>query len=184
MPPLTSYTIKLTDAQAKLVKAYLDSHGFEKQTVPYAQFAGKSKEVGIVFYESGKLVVQGKGTQDFVQFFLEPEVLKEAKLGYDEVLNPRAFEPHIGVDESGKGDYFGPMVISSVFATKEAFRKFKELNVRDSKTISSDKKAMDMAKAIRSMPECSVEMVTIGPEAYNRMHAKLQNVNDKIGRAH
>ena len=98
MPPLTSYTIKLTDAQAKLVKAYLDSHGFEKQTVPYAQFAGKSKEVGIVFYESGKLVVQGKGTQDFVQFFLEPEVLKEAKLGYDEVLNPRAFEPHIGVD--------------------------------------------------------------------------------------
>ncbi len=168
MPPLTSYTAKLTDAQASKVKAYLDSHGFEPQTTPYARFAGKGREFNVVFYESGKLVVQGKGTQEFVQFFLEPEVFMEARLGYEDVLNPRAVEPHIGVDESGKGDYFGPLVISAVFASKEAFPKFKELNVRDSKTISSDTKAMEMAKAIRSMRECAVEIVIIGPEADTR----------------
>ncbi len=184
MTSLTIYTTKLTDAQAALVKVYLDSHGFEEQKVPYARFAGKGRDVNVVFYESGKLVVQGKGTEDFVQFFLEPEVLKEAKLGYDEILYPKAFEPHIGVDESGKGDYFGPMVISAVFASREAFPKFKELNVRDSKTISSDAKAIDMAKAIRSMRECAAEVVSIGPEAYNRMHAKMRNVNDLLGWGH
>ena len=96
MQPITSYTSKLTDAQAARVKAYLDSHDFKAQETPYARFAGKGRDVTVVFYESGKLVIQGKGTQDFVQFFLEPEVLQEVKLGYEEVLNPKAFEPHIG----------------------------------------------------------------------------------------
>lgn len=178
------YTTKLSDAQAAQVKAYLDEHSFEGQKVPYARFAGKRPEVGVVFYESGKLVVQGKGTEDFVKFFLEPEVFKEARLGYEEVLNPKAYEPHIGVDESGKGDYFGPMVVSSVFATKEAFPLFKELNVRDSKTISSDKKAIEMAEAIKGMRECAVEMVSIGPDAYNRLQQKMRSVNDVLGWGH
>ncbi len=184
MKSLTSYTIKLSESQAALVKAYLDSHDFETHTVPYAQFAGKRKDVGVVFYESGKLVVQGKGTEEFVQFFLEPEVFKEARLGYDEVLNPHAFEPHMGVDESGKGDYFGPMVISAVFASKEAFPKFKELNIRDSKKITSDNAAIDLAKKIRSMRECVAEVISIGPEAYNRLHTKMKNVNDILGWGH
>ncbi|MBI4024330.1 MAG: ribonuclease HIII [Verrucomicrobia bacterium] len=184
MAPLTSYTIKLTDAQAAQVKAYLDSHGFQPQTVPYARFAGKGRDVGVVFYESGKLVAQGKGTEEFVQFFLEPQVLQEARLGYDEVLNPRAFEPHIGVDESGKGDYFGPMVVSAVFASKGAFAKLKELNVRDSKTITSDNKAIEMAGSIRRLRECAAEVVSIGPEAYNRLHDKMRNVNDILGWGH
>jgi ribonuclease HIII len=184
MQPITSHTIKLTEAQASLVKAYLDSHGFESQTTPYARFAGKSKGLMVVYYESGKLVVQGKGTQEFIQFFLEPQVLQEARLGYEEVLNPRAYEPHIGVDESGKGDYFGPLVVSAVFASREAFPKFRELNVRDSKAISSDARAIDIAKAIRKMPECAVEMISIGPEAYNRLQAKMRNVNDILGWGH
>lgn len=184
MQPITSHTIKLSGAQASLVKAYLDSHGFEPQTTPYALFAGKSKGLTVVYYESGKLVVQGKGTQEFIQFFLEPQVLQEARLGYEEVLNPRAYEPHIGVDESGKGDYFGPLVVAAVFASKEAFPKFRELNVRDSKMISSDTRAIDMAKAIRKMTECAVEVIMIGPEAYNRLHAKMRNVNDILGWGH
>jgi len=184
MPALTSYTGKLTEAQASRVKAYLDSHGFESQTTPYARFAGRSSNLSVVFYESGKLVVQGKGAEEFVQFFLEPEVFQEARLGYEQVLNPRAFEPHIGVDESGKGDYFGPLVVSAVFASREAFPKFRELNVRDSKAISSDHKVMEMAKAIRAMRECAVEIVVIGPDAYNRMHAQMRNVNDMLGWGH
>ncbi len=174
----------MNEAQAALVKTYMDSHGFESREVPYAKFAGKTRDVGVVFYESGKLVVQGKGTEDFVKFFLEPEVLKEARLGYDEQLNPKAYEPHIGVDESGKGDFFGPLVISAVFAGKNAFPIFKELNVRDSKTISSDKKAIEMAKSIREIAYCAVEVVAIGNEAYNRMHLKFRNVNDMLGWGH
>lgn len=184
MPPLTIYTTKLSESQASLVKAWLDSHDFEPRQVPHAVFAGKSKTVGVVFYQSGKLVVQGKDTEDFVRFFLEPDVLKEARLGYDAVHHPEAYEPHMGVDESGKGDYFGPMVISAVFATREAFPKFRDLQVRDSKTISSDKKAVEMAKEIRKLRECAVEVVTIGNAAYNRMHLQKRNVNTILGWGH
>jgi len=75
--------------------------------VPYARFAGEKDKLNAVFYESGKLVLQGKGTQEFIEFVLEPEILKEAKLGYEEVLNPELLARALGVDESGKGDFSG-----------------------------------------------------------------------------
>ena len=184
MKPITIYTIKLTEPQASLVRTYLVDHDFELQKVPYARFAGSDPKLTIVFYESGKLVVQGKGTEDFVKFYLEPNVLREVRLGYDEVLNPRAFEPHMGVDESGKGDYFGPIVIGAVYASKEGFLKFRELGVRDSKAISSDAKAIELAKGIRVIPQCVAEAIIIGPQAYNRLHAKMQNVNSILGWGH
>jgi ribonuclease HIII len=66
--PLTSYTCKLTDAQAATLEAYLRSHDYESRQVPYARFAGSKKDLNVVFYESGKLMLQGKGTQEFVEF--------------------------------------------------------------------------------------------------------------------
>ncbi|HZQ47335.1 MAG TPA: DUF3378 domain-containing protein, partial [Verrucomicrobiae bacterium] len=93
----------MTDAQAAALKDYLTSHDFELREVPYARFAGAKKDLNLVFYESGKLVVQGKGTQEFLEFVLEPEILKEVKLGYETLLNPELLAPRIGVDESGKG---------------------------------------------------------------------------------
>ena len=81
-PPLTSYTCKLTGEQADALKKHLAAKSFEFREVPYARFAATKDKLNVVFYESGKLVVQGKGTQEFVEFVLEPESLKEVKLGY------------------------------------------------------------------------------------------------------
>ena len=72
--PLTSYTCKLADGQAAALKAWLQAHGFRFREVPYARFAAEKDKTNVVFYESGKLVVQGKGTQEFVEFVLEPEI--------------------------------------------------------------------------------------------------------------
>ena len=88
---------------------------FKFREVPYARFAAEKEKTNVVFYESGKLVVQGKGTQDFVEFVLEPQILQEVKLGYETVLNPELLAPRIGVDESGKGDFFGPLCIAGVY---------------------------------------------------------------------
>ncbi len=107
--PLTSYTTKLTDEQAAALKAWLQAHQYQFREVPYARFAAEKDKTNMVFYESGKLVVQGKGTQEFIEFVLEPEILKEARLGYEAVLNPDLVLPRLGVDESGKGDFFGPL---------------------------------------------------------------------------
>src|ERR1035437_5122694 len=86
--PLTIHTCKLTDEQASALLAALQARNWKPRTVPYARFAFESDKANIVFYESGKLVVQGKGTAEFVEFVLEPEILKEVKLGYETILNP------------------------------------------------------------------------------------------------
>ena len=80
----------------------------------------------IVFYESGKLVVQGKGTQDFIEFVLEPEILKEARLGYETVLNPELLLPRLGVDESGKGDFFGPLCVAGAYVNESVVKAWKD----------------------------------------------------------
>ena len=64
MKPLTSHTCKLNDAQADALKAYLQSHGYEFREVPYARFAGAKDNLNVVFYESGKLVVQGRARRN------------------------------------------------------------------------------------------------------------------------
>jgi ribonuclease HIII len=182
--PITSHTCKLTEAQAKALEAYLKSHDFELREVPYARFAGAKKDINVVFYESGKLVVQGKGTKDFIEFVLEPEILQEAKLGYEEVLNPELLVPRLGVDESGKGDFFGPLCVAGVYVNESVVKAWKEAGIRDSKNISSDKKIRELAERIRKTPGCVTTVVPIGNEAYNRLYAKLGSVNSILAWGH
>ena len=78
---MSSYTCKLTDAQAASLEEHLNGNGYKFREVPYARFAGEKEKTNVVFYQSGKLVVQGKGTRDFVEFVLEPIILKEVQLG-------------------------------------------------------------------------------------------------------
>jgi ribonuclease HIII len=80
------HTCKLTPAQGAELRAFLEQAGFEFREVPYAAFAADKGKVGVVFYTSGKLVVQGKETREFVEFVLEPQILKEARLGYETAL--------------------------------------------------------------------------------------------------
>jgi ribonuclease HIII len=162
----------------------LKARNWKPRTVPYARFAFESDKTNIVFYESGKLVVQGKGTAEFVEFVLEPEILKQAKLGYETVLNPDLLLPRIGVDESGKGDFFGPLCIAGVYVNESVIKAWADAGVRDSKNISSDKKISDLAEKIRSTPGCVVNVVAIGNEAYNRLYAKMKSVNTLLAWGH
>jgi len=182
--PLTIYTGKLTDEQSAKLQAALQSRDWKPRTVAYARFAFESDKANVVFYESGKLVVQGKGTGDFVEFLLEPEILQQAKLGYETVLNPDLMLPRIGVDESGKGDFFGPLCIAGVYVNATVIKAWQELGVRDSKTISSDKKIGELADKIRHTPGCVVNAVQIGNEAYNRLYTKMRSVNTLLAWGH
>ncbi len=184
MKPLTSHTCKLTDDQASALDAALRARNWKSRTVPYARFAYESDKCNIVFYESGKLVVQGRGTQEFVEFLLEPEILRQVKLGYETVLNPDLLLPRFGVDESGKGDFFGPLAVAGVYVNEQVIAAWKDLGVRDSKNISSDKKIHELAEAIRKTPGCVVDTVTIGNEAYNRLYAKMRSVNAMLAWGH
>ena len=184
MKPLTSYTCKLQQSQADALHAWLRAHHFEFRQVPYARYAAERDKTNVVFYESGKLVVQGKGTQEFVEFVLEPEILKEARLGYEAVLNPELMLPRIGVDESGKGDFFGPMCVAGAYVNEAVVKAWKDSGIRDSKEIGSDKRIKELAEAIRNTPGCVSTVVPIGNEAYNRLFTKLRSVNSMLAWGH
>ena len=182
--PLTSYTSKLTDSQAAALKAWLQSRHYQFRDVPYARFAAEKEKTNLVFYESGKLVVQGKGTQEFVEFVLEPEILKEVRLGYETVLNPDLLLPRFGVDESGKGDFFGPLCIAGVYVNEAVIKSWADAGIRDSKNISSDKKIKDLSELIRQTPGCVTSVVPIGNEAYNRLYTTMRSVNTILAWGH
>ena len=182
--PLTSYTCKLTDDQAAALETALSSRGFKFRAVPYARFAGEKDKINVVFYESGKLVVQGKGTQEFIEFVLEPEVLQQAKLGYETLLNPDLLLPRLGVDESGKGDFFGPLCVAGVYINEAVIKAWEGKGIRDSKNISSDKRMAELADLIRQTPGCVTTVVPIGNEAYNRLYGKMRSVNAMLAWGH
>jgi ribonuclease HIII len=115
---------------------------------------------------------------------LEPKILEQAKLGYEEVHSPEMFEPHFGIDESGKGDFFGPLVIAGVYVDPPVARKFLDAGIQDSKRIGSDARIRALAKIIRTTPGSVIDTVVIGPERYNDLYEKFANLNSLLGWGH
>ncbi len=181
---LSSFTCKLTELQATALLQWLQARNFKFREVPYARFAAEKDKTNLVFYQSGKLVIQGNGTQECIEFVLEPEILKEARLGYETVLNPDLLLPRLGVDESGKGDFFGPLCIAGVYVNESVVKAWKDSGIRDSKNISSDKRIKELAELILETPGCITTVVPIGNEAYNRLYSKMKSVNTLLAWGH
>jgi ribonuclease HIII len=164
---------------ADKLKEGLKEQGFELSQPPYTFFQGKKKGVTCTLYTSGKLMVQGKEMGSFIQFYLEPEILKTFTFGYETV--ELDLTPHIGVDESGKGDFFGPLCIGGVYAADEQIRHLSKIGVKDSKRLS-DASVVKIAQKIRK--DYLYHLVRIGPEKYNELYEKFGNLNLLLGWGH
>jgi ribonuclease HIII len=88
------------------------------------------------------------------------------------------------VDESGKGDFFGPLCVAGVYVNEAVIRAWAGAGIRDSKLIKSDAKVRALAEQIRQTPGCVSTVVPIGNEAYNRLFAKLRSVNRLLAWGH
>jgi ribonuclease HIII len=182
---MTSYTHPLSTDQATKLRVLLQDLGFEFAERPYTLFFAQKNKLSVAVYEKGpKVLLQGKGIEEFVQFELEPKILEQAKLGYEEVHSPEMFAPHFGIDESGKGDFFGPLVIAGVYVDREIARKFLDAGIQDSKRIGSDAKIRALAEIIRTTPGAIGDKVVIGPERYNDLYEKFGNLNSLLGWGH
>ena len=182
---MNSYTHTLTNEQTTKFRALLDELGFQFSPKQYTIFFAQKNKLSVAVYEKGpKVLVQGKGVEEFVQFELEPKILGEAKLGYEEVHSPKMFEPHFGVDESGKGDFFGPLVIAGAYVDRGIARKLLDAGVQDSKRIGSDARIRALAQTIRKTAGSLIETVLIGPEKYNELYEKFGNLNSLLGWGH
>src|SRR5437588_4292898 len=182
---MNSYTHALTNEEVAKLRSLLTELGFEFAPKPYTIFFAQKNKLSVAVYEKGpKILIQGKGVEEFVQFELEPKILGEAKLGYEEVHTPEMFEPHFGVDESGKGDFFGPLVIAGTYVDRGIARKLIEAGVQDSKRIGSDARIRALADAIRKNSMGLIEVVLIGPAKYNELYEKFGNLNKLLAWGH
>jgi ribonuclease HIII len=185
MNNVNSFTAPLNREQVERLRALLLERGFKFAPKPYTIFFAQKEKLSVAVYEKGpKVLVQGRGVEDFVKFELEPNILGEARLGYEEVHSPEMFAPHFGVDESGKGDFFGPLVIAGVFVDREIARQFLDAGIQDSKRIGSDARIRALAKEIRKTVRTGVDVVAIGPARYNELYEKFGNLNTLLGWGH
>lgn len=155
---LSTYTIKLDAAQRAKLRGILSGRGWEAFEVAYADYAFKGASCNVTAYTSGKLVVAGKGTEEFVTMILEPEITGQAKLGYDEELHPDWFETHAGLDESGKGDFFGPLIAATVIGSKSMIETWRAAGAQDSKKIA-ESKILELDRIIRATPGVVVKTI-------------------------
>src|ERR1700732_2192313 len=175
---MNSYTQALTADQAKKLRDLVTELGFEFSSKPYTIFFAQKDKLSVAVYEKGpKVLIQGRGIEEFVQFQLEPKVLGEAKLGYEEVHSPEMFEPHFGIDESGKGDFFGPLVIAGVYVDRGIARQLIDAGVQDSKRIGSDARIRTLGQTIRKTAGGLIATVLICHARYNELYEKFGNLN-------
>jgi len=180
------------DAQyQQRIRHILAAADFDFFDAPHAFYRAKGPGCTAVFYCSGKLVLQGVNalTLAAVLGLEEPAVpeapaVKDASTRYDEALalhpdpKPQAW---IGQDEVGKGDFFGPLVVVSVRVERDRVPLLAELGVTDSKSLG-DKKMRAMANDLRAV--VAHQAVILNPEAYNRLYAKIGNLNRLLAWAH
>ena len=95
--------------------------------------------------------------------------------------------PMMGSDESGKGDYFGPLVVACVYVDRKTEARLSEIGVRDSKKLN-DSQISKTATSIRAICADKFTVVEIMPERYNQMYANLKrekkSLNDMLAWAH
>jgi ribonuclease HIII len=89
----------------------------------------------------------------------------------------------IGSDESGKGDYFGPLVVAAVYVDKQTEPQLQALNVRDSKQLS-DSAILALAEEIRGVCRGHGMMRIYVPERYNELYQQWSNLNLLLADAH
>lgn len=174
----SSFVSQLSPSLFSILREQLEKKGFTISIPPHTVFQGRSPTVSCTVYQSGKIVVQGKGTQEFVEFFLEPEILQTfSSQNVQQDLRSR-----IGVDESGKGDFFGPLCTAGVYASSpQAIEALYKTSIYDSKLIP-DAKILSLAQNIRSL--CACKVITLFPEKYNALYANFQNLNSLLAWTH
>jgi len=173
---------KIDAAAGDRLRAALERDGYKFRDVQYARWSAAGPGVSVTHYDSGKLVVQGKHADDFAITYLDDvdEVFAQTNVAAED----RVTEPIIGTDESGKGDYFGPLVIAAMLVTPDDVPVLATIGARDSKTVG-DAEAMEMSRQLLDAYPKNIEVVSIGPERYNEMHAEFgRNLNRLLAWGH
>ena len=163
---MNTYSAKFDTSKAQEYKALFEKENVTFSTPQYMCFQARGEGFTASFYQSGKFVIQGKNTDKIIsKYFGENPTPKE------NILNIPY--PHIGIDESGKGDFFGPLVIAGAYLTSENAKELEKLGVCD---------FLEFEKQIKSIS--IFEVITINPKKYNELYSNFKNLNRLLAWGH
>lgn len=180
------YSIQLTKAEADALRKKLESApDFRPTARDYADFCYEAETVNVAYYpKKGRLLIQGRGSDTFVTDILRLQPEEKAPSLRETLPALVDTTPHFGIDESGKGDYFGPLVVAGVYTDERCAAELVRLGCRDSKTIPDDKKIHAIATKIKKTAGVVYEVICIGPRRYNELYAEIGNLNRLLAWGH
>ena len=168
------YSNKLDKSVQERLRNFLEQDGAVISAQQNAIWRARTPKYSAIFYNTGKFLIQGADVSDISQKV-------EKFLGVSSKIIPDAAGTasdipvkHIGTDESGKGDFFGPLVVAAVMVDENSVQVLQKAGVKDCKTVD-DKNINKLAALIKN--NCAFSVVTINPAKYNELYAKLKNLN-------
>lgn len=176
---MNTFSEKITQKQAEEIKSFLANLAATFDSVQYSVWRAKTSNFQAIYYTSGKLLIQGKDVSDIASKVNEILGKSSCSEKREEILMNA--EKYIGTDESGKGDFFGPLVVAGVQVNSENKQKFIDLGVKDSKKLD-DKKILQLANIIKANAVHSVVVMT--PVKYNELYNKFKNLNKLLAWGH
>jgi len=177
--PQKTLVVHVPNDQCAALEARLAGEAFEFRSVPHARFSVKGAGAVATLYNSGKFVVQGADPEAFLARFTQLDILRSDAPQPDAVA--ALDQPTVGSDETGKGDYFGPLVVAAVRLEPAQARELEAARVIDSKQLS-DTRALQLGAALRQSVDFALER--LDPEAYNAEHARHGNLNPLLAQLH
>jgi ribonuclease HIII len=174
----------------ELFRAWCQGEGLsilETRTIPHGEqflVSDGTSRIPVNLYATGRGLAQGQpsGLRDRVTEWLLAHATPSPAAKQKKAARPAPqFPERIGIDESGKGDYFGPLVVCAAFASAGDDGWLAEIGVTDSKKLE-DRALLKLAAQIRqAVPH---ETIVLSPAKYNEMHARIRNLNRMLAWGH
>ena len=182
-----TYTSKFLPVEVEKFKAVFENENAKFSTPQYMYFQARGDGYTASFYTSGKLVIQGNKTAEIVSKYFESvqnplfDTENSMPASKNQCTGDIAPYPHIGIDESGKGDFFGPLVIAGAYLDEKGANALSKAGVCDSKKLD-DKKILELEILIK---EAAIfDIIAISPLKYNELYAKFKNLNKLLAWGH
>ena len=181
-------TLKTCKKTGDMMKEFYEDMKREK-TPQYSEFQADDGDTVVTLYTSGKAVFQGNDADIASEYWIETEKInsgtaivtnsddkskKTLKAEEKKEISIYHNVNSVGSDEVGTGDYFGPIVVTSAYVTKDDVQFLDELGVMDSKKIS-DEKIMKIAPLIAK--RIKYKSIILNNTDYNKFHSTDYNMN-------
>lgn len=175
--------IRVDNDTKKLMNEFYKDMKRDK-TPPYAVFQADTGDTIVTLYESGKAMFQGvsadieagmwesiRKDKDNIDYFMDT---KDTKIKKEEQVDIPSDIASVGSDEVGTGDYYGPIVVTASFVSKDNIPFLTELGVRDSKKLSDEQILKIVPKNIKKIP---YKTIMLSNKEYNDNYGKDMNMN-------